>query len=86
MTEDSYDGCGISKIWATDENDPFYYSCKLHDRLYTGTKYAKVTTRKFADQTFLRDMLHIAGNNLGLKAKAYIYYAIARSFGWAYWG
>ncbi len=35
---DTFDGCGISFIWATGPEDVFYHACQLHDRSYVGLK------------------------------------------------
>lgn len=35
---DIYTGCGISNWWATDERDPFYRICQIHDALYVKIK------------------------------------------------
>ena len=86
MKEDNYSGCGISQIWATDERDPFYDICLMHDAAYEkGSEIQKILSRKHLDKLFLNQCLEIAGSSIALKIKAYVYYSIVRSFGWLYW-
>ncbi len=37
-SHDSYQGCGISRWWATGEQDPFFEACKFHDSSYEDLK------------------------------------------------
>lgn len=38
LGNDNYDGCGISRIWATGKDDPFYHACQIHDQEYSKLK------------------------------------------------
>lgn len=87
MKDDDYTGCGISTIWATDERDPFWEACQVHDGFYSKDSVVKDSlSRKQADQLFLKTMLSIAKESWALKAKAYLYYFIVRCLGAQYWG
>lgn len=78
-------GCGI-KPFMTDKNDPFYDACSWHDQTYTQNSWQQLNfRRKIIDQIFYKQMLEIAGSNPLLKAKAWLYYKLARIFGARFW-
>ena len=83
--DDDYTGCGISRIWATDKSDPLFPACEAHDYLYSDEGQNVKLTRKEADQILLYKGLFIAKDNIKLRFRAYLYYAIARALGWLYW-
>ena len=86
MVEDKYDGCGISNLISTGPKDPFYNACQWHDEAYSkGSFHEQNFSRKQMDLVFLAQMKLIAGKNLLLKTKAFLYYGIARLFGGTYW-
>lgn len=86
MTEiDDFDGCGV-RPFATDTKDPFYPACKWHDATYTfGSWHQSQLSRKIIDLQFYRQMLVIAGDNVGLRIRAWFYYRLARIFGARLW-
>jgi|DEB0MinimDraft_10_1074344.scaffolds.fasta_scaffold37715_3 hypothetical protein len=82
--------CGY-RWFATDKifkwlgtTDPMLPACTLHDALYDN---AGSLTRKQVDDLFLRRMLVEATtvNSSWMKAQAYVYYGLARAFGWLVW-
>lgn len=86
INDDKEDGCGISKWWLTSEKDPLRSACLWHDDSYVaGKPIQQVLTRKEVDKLFLQQMINLSGKSLLLKARAYTYYAIARTFGSKYW-
>lgn len=86
MKDDKAEGCGISKIWITSENDHFHRACSWHDSAYLeGSEASKYLSRKETDHRFLVQMLGIAKNDPMLKAKAYFYYGLVRLFGGVFW-
>lgn len=86
MTEaDDYDGCGVTPL-STGKKDPFYTACQWHDRAYSNLSWAERNlARKATDLHFYRQMLLIAGDNIGLRFRAWIYYRLARLFGSRFW-
>lgn len=83
--DDDHTGCGISPL-ATGKKDPFYEACRWHDEAYTNESWhEKNLKRREVDKQFYRQMLEIAGGNLLLRAKAWIYYSLARTFGARFW-
>lgn len=77
--------CGIG-LTSTGAEDPFIAACSWHDKAYTERSWhEKNLTRKQVDQAFLAQMLTIAGDSPVLKAKAYLYYSLARLFGSTFW-
>lgn len=86
MSEDKEQGCGISKLWMTPREDPFFSSCQMHDGMYTkGSPIQDLLSRKEADTLFLKHMLNNSRNDWRLKARAYLYYAIVRLIGGLWW-
>lgn len=85
MKDDDYQGCGISRIWATRSDDPFRTACIIHDNAYkSGSWEQENLNRAIVDYGLLQNMLMVANTPL-LKAKAYLFYGLARSLGWLYW-
>lgn len=85
MEADDFDGCGV-RPFATDGKDPFYQACRWHDAAYTTLSWAERNLhRKTVDLQFYRQMLIIAGENAGLRFRAWIYYRLARLFGAKFW-
>lgn len=89
---DSEDRCGIwpfSTDWFGE--DEFHQACKLHDNLFVQNELGITSlTRLDADRVFLRKMLSVAdmyegAARWGLRTKAYVYYGLARAFGWIAW-
>lgn len=79
------DRCGIG-IASTEKDDPFVTACHWHDHAYTERSWHETNlTRKDVDKQFLLQMLTIAGDNRILKARAYLYYSLARLFGSTFW-
>ena len=66
------------------KQDPMYPACRLHDGLYDNPG---MLTRKQVDDLFYRRMLVEADhkNSSWLKLQAYVYYGLARAFGWLVW-
>lgn len=86
MTDDKAEGCGISKIWLTREDDPFRPACNWHDSAYLeGSEASKHLSRKETDRRFLIQMLDIAKSDAKLRLKAIIYYGLVRLFGGRFW-
>ena len=80
-------GCGISWLWLTDKSDPFMDSCARHDKLYDMRREGMVVDKssKRIDKLFLKDMLRASGNSKLLKTRAYLFYALARMWGYFRW-
>ena len=86
MSDDPVPGCGISRIWETSPQDPFFKACKIHDEDYeSGSPAQQVSTRKEVDDEFLSQMLRAAGTSFLLQSRAYLYYATVRVLGWRWW-
>ena len=86
MEDDKDEGCCISKIWLTREDDPFRPACNWHDSAYLeGSEASKYLTRKETDRLFFIQMLDIAGSEAKLRLKAILYYGLVRLFGGKYW-
>jgi len=87
-SDEDFEGCGISSIIATHEDDPFYQACRRHDNryLFSGEKRDPVKRRE-VDRDFFNDMIRIAEARKSryLKVKAYVYYGVARAFGGWFW-
>lgn len=85
MTADPIDRCGIG-VFSTDDNDPFARMCKVHDEAYILKEKGEETmSRKEVDKRFLNAMLIRAGKSRYLKARAYLYYGLARTLGHPFW-
>lgn len=79
-------GCGISWLWLTSKDDPFYTACKWHDDMYDYHKHRKtMKTSKKIDDLFLKEMLRMSKGKLTLKLKAYLFYSLARLWGYFRW-
>lgn len=79
------EGCGIFPF-ITGKNDPFYDACAFHDSAYTQHSWHEQhLRRKEVDRQFYLQMLEIAGGNIFLRARAWIYYRLARTFGARFW-
>lgn len=86
MIDDPAVGCGISKIWLTPPDDVFATACAWHDAAYeSGSPEQMLMTRKAVDQSFLKKMLLVAGWNVLLQLRAYLFYRLVRLFGGKYW-
>lgn len=76
-------GCGISWLWMTSKDDPFYNACKIHDILYdiakTSTGYS-ATLLKEADVEFWRLIKEASKGSLKLRARAYLYYSLVTAW------
>lgn len=85
LNSDTEDRCGIKGISTT--NDPFLPACKRHDHNYVLMGSGGGLSRKQVDDELLRDMKVIIEHTgkWWLLPKAYIYYGIARAFGYFYW-
>lgn len=85
VKDDDFEGCGISKIWATREDDPLKDACSRHDLMYLkGSKEQSIYSRKEVDKIFLNHMLFLAKTPFQT-AKAYLFYGIARLCGGRFW-
>lgn len=85
MVADDRDICGIGPL-STGEDDPFIRMCEIHDKSFVLKEQGQETlSRKEVDDRFLRAMLIRAGDNWRLRARAYLYYGIARAFGGPFW-
>ncbi len=77
-------GCGIWPLLL--EKTRFYPACSWHDVAYTTDSWAqKNLTRKQVDDWFLKQNLLIAGDNKYHRARAYLFYGIARAVGALWW-
>lgn len=85
--EDKAEGCGISYLWMTGPNDPFIPACNWHDKAYAPESQLKKigVSQEFVDKHFLELMLRIAGDDVMLKARAHLFYAIASTVGTWFW-
>lgn len=53
--DDPWTGCGISWLWGTSEDDPFYEACVWHDEATTeGSWYQKNKTLDYVQRVFKR--------------------------------
>lgn len=85
MSADPVDRCGIG-IASTNNKDPFAYICVWHDDQYDlKERGMQPLSRKEVDQLFLIMMKSASGDSLKLKARAYLYYWLARVAGGPYW-
>lgn len=83
--DDKHEGCGISPL-ATGKDDPFFAACSWHDSAYSHHSWHEQhLRRKEVDRQFYLQMLEIAGGNIFLRARAWIYYRLARTFGARFW-
>lgn len=68
---------------------PFMPSFQMHDRLFASRDkgFRHGLSRKQADDFLLRSMLNIARERKSarLKAEAYLYYGLAKTFGGLFW-
>ena len=77
-------GCGIYPVLLT--NTRFVAACEWHDNAYTEKSWAEANlTRKQVDKWFLDQMLTIAGGNWWHRARARLFYGIARLAGNLWW-
>lgn len=77
-------GCGIGPF-STKEKDSFYTACLLHDELYINNKlHGGESLRREQDDKFLEVMLALSEGRAS-RLKAYVYYGLARGFGWIPW-
>lgn len=73
--------CGVGPF-KTSPLDPFNAACKNHDDNYVALKsIGGEKLRANIDTAFLEHMLSTRGG----KVRAYIYYILARCFGWIPW-
>ena len=85
MVYDERDICGAG-IASTGDDDPFVPACSWHDLQYRRKENKKTQlSRREVDNHFLKQMLEIANGSWRLKAKAYLYYSVARLFGGPLW-
>lgn len=85
MPFDNKSECGIGPL-TTGLDDAFAVICDIHDQSFVLHEQGQETlTRKEVDARFLRAMLIRAGDSTSLKARAYLYYSIARVFGNPFW-
>ena len=85
MSGDSVDRCGIYPF-STDAEDPFNPLCTWHDQMYVLKEQGKQTlSRKEVDKRFLTAMLILSGDSKLMRAKAFIYYGLARMIGGPFW-
>lgn len=81
---DEKTGCGLSRLWFLP--DLFVEACSRHDQEYELAHAGEQTrTAREVDSRLLSDMLLEAGTSLRKKALAYLFYGIARAYGWIYW-
>lgn len=76
------EGLGVDWFWQLPETHPFHSAGVTHDQAYDRRENS---TSFEADQQFLKDCLAIAGDSLYLKAQAYFFYYLARSWGVFFW-
>ena len=77
-------GCGIYPLIIKDPE--FHEACVWHDNAYMTNSFAEHNlSRARTDRHFLDMMLYRAQGSLVLKAKAYFYYTMARTFGAKWW-
>lgn len=72
-------GAGISWLWQTSRDDPFFRPACWHDWQYDLLKKGEST--KAIDDEFLRRCMAIAKGNLDLEWQAYSYYVMCRAWG-----
>lgn len=87
LPEDKSTRCGWN-VFSLRKGHPFEKACAKHDQ-YFANKEAGLggMTRNRADKELLKDMLSIAKirGSLILKIEAYIFWALARTFGRPLW-
>jgi len=75
------EGLGISYLWQLSDTHPFHFAGVKHDRAYD----LKIgPSSKPYDDEFLKDCLSVA-NTVYLKAQAYLFYLLVRSWGALKW-
>ena len=70
--------CGVPGFHTT-KDDPFYECCKMHDKLYEIVKPGMSTLE--IDYDLLNCCLHVAKTDPFLKARARVYFRLARRYG-----
>ena len=87
LPDDKEPGCGYG-LFKTGEDDPLLRACDVHDARYgqheVGKEFEPYSQAR-ADREFLNNSLRLAGGSKILKARAYIYYGLIRTFGWLVW-
>lgn len=84
MSADDIDRCGIFPF--SNDSDEYKSLCAWHDQMYLLKESGQQPlSRKEVDKRFLTAMLIYAGDSLALKARAYLYYGIARLAGGPFW-
>lgn len=78
--------CGIG-VFTTGKKDPMIIACEKHDKNYVKYKlHGGEKLRAEVDARFLQDMKEISKNRgIHIKAQSYLYYSLARLFGWIPW-
>lgn len=79
-------GCG-AYVWPFLLKDTrFYPACEWHDRAtMDGSAQQEMFSRWVVDRTFLHHLLQIAGPSWWHRARAYLFYGIARALGGFFW-
>jgi len=86
LPEDECEGCGIGYLGLIETVTPFLPACLDHDRAYDAHERGTDTrSRAEVDRAFLEHCLRLAGRSLKLRALAYVYYGLARTFGGLFW-
>jgi len=80
-------GCGISWLWILPKDHPFIDSCSIHDKQYDMRISGENNdlSSYSVDRAFLASMLSKAGDSLKLRAQAYLFYGLARTWGKFRW-
>jgi len=78
MSKDRNGLCGVNPF-CTNEDDPFIECCRAHDLSYDTIPYNEST--KKIDKIFLECCLEVAKTDKLLRARARIYYHLARNYG-----
>ncbi len=78
------EGCGIWPLLL--KNTRFYPACVWHDHAYTEDSWAQNNYGRLnTDRWFLKQSLEIAGGSIYHKARAYLFFGLARVFGKIFW-
>jgi hypothetical protein len=78
MADDTWTGCGISWLWGTSEDDPFYSACVWHDEATTeGSWWQQHKSLDYVQEVFRRRIDSIIERHPELTIQGEAYKAIA---------
>lgn len=85
LPNDDAVGCGISYIGLFEASSAFQAACAMHDLEFEKNEAGtQPKTRAQVDREFLDNMLAVAPT-FRLRARAYVYFGLARTFGGLFW-